>query len=196
MLESVSCEVRECLEEYKQLLLKWNEKINLIGSSTANDIDNRHFLDSLQLVQYIKNFDIEIIDFGSGAGLPGIVLSICGVRKVTLVESDTRKCAFLRQAAKLSSNEVRIINDRIENIDTINCDIITSRAFSELSNIFDLASRFEVKDKFLLHKGLSYQKEIGKAQRDWLFNYEVHDSISSCEGKVLEIKNLKKNNER
>ena len=185
----VSSEAFEKLIEFKALLLKWNKTINLISSKTSSDIMNRHILDSLQLISFVDK-DEKIIDLGSGAGFPAIILSIAGINDMTLIESDSRKAAFLFQASKISGNNIKIINDRVENIDNLQCDVITSRAFAELDLIFEYSSKIKVKNKLLLHKGGGYKNEILKAQKHWLFNKTVHDSITSEVGKVLEITDL------
>jgi len=187
----VSREIFTKLIEFKELLLKWNKTINLISAKTSNDIMNRHVLDSLQLLPLIKK-ESKVIDLGSGAGFPAIILSIAGIHHITLIESDSRKAAFLIQASKISSNNIRVINDRIENIENLQCDIITSRAFAELDSIFKYSSKIEVKNKFLLHKGAGYKNEIAEAEKHWLFNKTVHDSITSETGKILEITDLKR----
>lgn len=185
----VSREAFEQIVEFEKLLLKWNKTINLISAKTSEDIMNRHILDSLQLLPLI-DLDAKIIDLGSGAGFPAIILSIAGIENITLIESDSRKTAFLLQASKLSNNNIRVINDRIENIDNLECDIVTSRAFAELNSIFEYSSKIKIRNKFLLHKGAGYKNEILKAQKHWLFNKTVHDSITSETGKILEITDL------
>jgi len=187
----VSREAYTKIIEYQKLLLKWNKTINLISSNTIQDIMNRHILDSLQLLSYMDKTS-KVIDLGSGAGFPAIILSIAGIEDVTMIESDSRKSAFLLQASRLSNHKPKIINDRIENIDNLSCDIVTSRAFSELDSIFEYSSKIEVKDKYLLHKGAGYKNEISKAQKHWLFNETVHDSITSETGKILEITDLER----
>lgn len=185
---------RGALEEYSNLVLKWNKKINLISSNTSKEIFTRHVEDSLQLMNYIDEGD-KIIDIGSGAGFPAIVLSIAGVLDITLIESDSRKAAFLLQASKLSKNKVEIINDRVENLYKLECDVLTSRAFSSLSEIFEYTQNITIRDKYLLHKGANYKSEIMEAQKHWLFDFKVHDSITSESGKILEIPaNVSKNN--
>jgi 16S rRNA (guanine527-N7)-methyltransferase len=188
----VSREVYEKLMEYINLLLKWNNTINLISSNTINEVVHRHVIDSLQLLKFIENKDIKIVDLGSGAGFSGIVLSIAGIRKVTLVESNSRKVSFLHQAAKLSKDDVEIVNDRVEEVVGLRCDIVTSRAFASLDKIFTLSQGLEVSNKYLLHKGEKYQEEIFKAEKHWLFNSKVHDSITSDYGKILEITDVKR----
>ena len=185
----VSREIFTKIIEFKNLLLKWNKTINLISSRTSDDIMNRHILDSVQLLPFIEK-ESKIIDLGSGAGFPAIILSIAGIHDITLIESDSRKAAFLVQASKISSNNIKILNDRVENIENLQCDIITTRAFAELDSIFKYSSKIKVKSKFLLHKGAGYKNEITKAEKHWLFNTTVHDSITSETGKVLEITDL------
>ena len=187
--EFVSCEIYEKLLEYSDLLLKWNKTINLISPKTVHEALQRHILDSLQLFKFIGNKDVSIVDLGSGAGLPGIVLSIVGISKVVLIESDSRKSAFLLQAAKLSQEKIEIINGRLETVSNLKCDIITSRAFANLDKIFTF-SKGIVADKYLLHKGKKYKEEIAIAKKQWLFKSKVHDSITSDYGKILEITNL------
>ncbi|MDA9163345.1 16S rRNA (guanine(527)-N(7))-methyltransferase RsmG [Rickettsiaceae bacterium] len=185
--EYVSCEV---FKRYHDLLFKWNKTINLVSPNSLNELMSRHVLDSLQLLKYIPSKNIEIIDLGSGAGLPGIVLSLAGIKKVTLIESDSRKAAFLLQASKLSSGEVNIINDRIENVSNLECDILTSRALASLDSLFLYSQNILVRDKYLLHKGESYQDEIDGSKKHWLFSTNVHDSITSKDSKILEIKGV------
>ncbi len=180
---------RELIEKYKHLVLKWNKKINLISPKSVNDIEIRHFLDSAQLLKLIKKDDT-VIDFGSGGGFPGLVLSFGGVEEVTMVESDERKCAFLEIASKLTKNNVTIINSRIEKIDKKEYNILTCRAFAEISKVFEYSLNVIIKKKILLHKGKLHEKEIEAASRDWLFDYKIHDSITSEEGKIIEISNL------
>ena len=188
--EFVSREEYERLLKYRDLLLRWNKVINLVSSRAVNDILNRHILDSVQILKFINNKNVSIIDVGSGAGFPGVVLSICGINDVTLIESDSRKVAFLLQSALLSPCKIKIKNDRVENLKGLECDIMTARAFSSLESIFDYTERIKVRDKYLLHKGKSYGSELLKARSRWLFNVQIHDSITSDYGKILEITDL------
>jgi 16S rRNA (guanine527-N7)-methyltransferase len=180
---------RERLIEYQSLLLKWNKSINMISKNSEDDIWERHILDSLQLIKYIK-LDDRIIDIGSGAGLPGIVLSIGGVKDVTLVESDSRKAVFLRQASKLSLNKISIIEERLDSSFKGNYDILTCRGFGSINNILQLTSNLKL-GRMLLLKGKSCDKEVIEANKHWLFNVLLHDSITG-DGKIVEISNIKR----
>lgn len=184
---------RETLKQYEILLKKWNEKINLVSKSTLDDFEQRHLIDSMQIAQYIDSKQNKIIDLGSGAGLPGMVLAIMGYEDVTLIESDARKAAFLLQASRLikHSKPPQIINQRIEKIADVSCDIITSRAFADLSKIFDYTRNFVVRKKYLLHKGENYQQEIEAASNCWLFSVKIHDSLTLPKAKILEITDVK-----
>ena len=106
----------EKLELFVTTLLKWNEKINLVAKATEEEIWNRHILDSAQLLKFIPDTKAKIVDLGSGAGFPGLVLAIMGYENVTLIESDNKKSVFLQEAARITGTKVQIINERIENV--------------------------------------------------------------------------------
>lgn len=188
---NVSREVKHALLNYHNLLLKWNKVINLISRNSEKDIWERHISDSLQLLKYIDFSDM-IIDIGSGGGFPGIVLSICGVKNTVLIESDKKKSVFLAQASKLSLNKIIIVDERIDEKFNMNCDILTSRGFSSVTNILGVTEGIKIQKKMLLLKGKNYEKEIIEAQKHWVFDFNLHNSITSGEGKIVEIFNIKK----
>lgn len=187
----VSREKAEIFEKLKDLTLKWNEKINLISKNTIKDFELRHIVDSLQLVLLLRDLNIHIIDLGTGGGFPGIILSIVGVKKVTLIESDIKKAAFLLQASLLSSNKLKVINARIEDLN-MECDILTCRAFASLNKIFDYTKNFVIKDKYLLLKGENITQEIEEANLKWKFDYKIYNSISYVGGKILEVNKVER----
>ncbi|ABE05432.1 16S rRNA (guanine(527)-N(7))-methyltransferase RsmG [Rickettsia bellii] len=184
-------EVIEKLQIFQDLVQKWNKAINLISENSTQNFWKRHILDSLQLIQYINDKEIHLVDIGSGAGFPGIILSIAGVASTSLIEADLRKCIFLEKAAKISNNNIQIINQRIEKTE-ISCNILTCRAFSNLNTIFDCTKNISVQNKFLLPKGKSYLSEIKEARKKWLFKCLINQSITSKESKILEISDLTK----
>lgn len=186
---NVPREILDALEKYQSLTLKWNKTINLVSCNTEREFWVRHILDSLQLMKYINNQNIHLIDVGSGGGFPGIVLSIAGIKNVTLVESDVRKSIFLLQASKISTNKVNVVNQRIENV-KLDCDILTSRACAQLEKIFAYTQHINVRNKYLLFKGEQYQKEIEIAKKRWSFCHSVYDSETSNNSKILEISNI------
>src|SRR5579872_1579950 len=97
----------ERLQKYVELLFKWQKTINLVGNTTLKDVWNRHIIDSLQLLEHIIDHD-RIVDIGSGAGLPGLVIAIIRGGEVALIESDGRKVAFLREASRITETDVII----------------------------------------------------------------------------------------
>jgi 16S rRNA (guanine527-N7)-methyltransferase len=188
----ISRETFSRLEDYVALLRKWQKTINLISATTLADIWVRHIIDSAQLIENIKS-DGAIVDLGSGAGLPGLVLAIMGVKNITLVESDGRKVAFLREAARVSKTDVTITNDRVENIDLKSYSLILARGFAPLAAIIQMVgAALSAGGKLLLLKGKSSDKEIADARAGWSFDCQPVPSITSKESVILIIENLKK----
>lgn len=191
---NVSRETSEELETYVHLLLKWNQKINLIGRSTEDDIWQRHIKDSIQLNQYIPEGVSRLIDLGTGAGLPGIVIAI--LRKdvyITLVESNTKKTSFLlhiKQQLKL--NNVTIINKRIESIKIDDkFDVITSRALASLSDLFAYTIEFSQKNTLCIFpKGSKLEDEIKDAKQNWLFEEEIRKSEVEQNSYIMLVRNI------
>ena len=176
------------LTKYVDFLIEYNNKINLIGTSTINDIWDRHITDSLQLVKNIDNYNIKIADLGSGAGLPGIPLSIIGIKEVHLFEKSVRKCEFLEQAKNFSNNKIIVRNENLNEIKKENFDIIVSRALADLNTLLHFSKNLSTKStKLLFLKGKKIYNEIEEAKKYWHFNYKLIDSITSNEGKIIEI---------
>ena len=176
------------LTKYVDFLIEYNNKINLIGKSTINDIWNRHITDSLQLVKNIDNYNIKIADLGSGAGLPGIPLSIIGIKEVHLFEKSVRKCEFLEQAKNFSNNKIIVRNENLNEIKKENFDIIVSRALADLNTLLHFSKNLSTKStKLLFLKGKKIYNEIEEAKKYWHFDYKLIDSITSNEGKIIEI---------
>jgi 16S rRNA (guanine527-N7)-methyltransferase len=171
--------------EYIELLDKWNKKINLISKGEFDDIWERHIFDSLQLLKFVDQKD-HILDVGSGAGFPGILLAINGMKNVTLVESDSRKVAFLLQASQLAPCGVSILNKRIEDVE-LECDILTARAFASINDILRLCFKIKVRKKIVLLKGERVEEEIEEALKNWNFNYKLHPSETHEKSWVVEL---------
>jgi 16S rRNA (guanine527-N7)-methyltransferase len=180
------------IEKYIDLLRTWNKKVNLISVANENELIERHILDSLQLLDYIKKDDI-VYDLGSGAGFPGLMLAYGGISNVNLVESNNKKASFLTVAAAFSPNKVNIHNKNIKLLQTNSCDIITARAIASLDEIFELSSHLATSDtKYLLLKGKNISTEIKKALDNWNFEYIIHESKTSPEGSILEVQQLRR----
>jgi 16S rRNA (guanine527-N7)-methyltransferase len=158
----VSRETAERLQRYAEALEHWQKRINLIGRATLPDLWRRHMLDSAQLLPLLPAETRRLIDLGSGAGFPGLVLAILGVSEVHLVESDTRKCAFLRETARLTHTEnVAIHNRRVEEMPREPFDVVTARALAPLAELLPLAGRFAgPRTVFLFPKGRGIAEEL------------------------------------
>lgn len=182
------------LNKYINLLLDWNNKINLIGKSTENDIWNRHILDSAQLINFLNKNELELAicaDIGTGAGLPGIVLSILGIKNMVLIEKSPLKCNFLKEAIKISPNNVKIINDDIDNILNRKFDIVFSRALANLSKLLSYSINLLNNDgKCIFLKGKKLNEELNEAQKLYNFDYKIEKSLTSEEGNIICISNI------
>ena len=187
---NVSRETSKKLYLFTDILLKKNQQLNLIGKNTVNDIYQRHILDSLQLLKYI-NINDKILDIGTGAGFPGLVLNIAACKNVTLIESIRKKCVFLSEAKTKLDLSCNIINNRSEQIDYIENDIITARAVAPLKKLFSLLYKQQNNNtKCFFFKGKNYQEEIIEAKKSWNFNYKPYKSLTSKEGVILEISDI------
>ena len=158
----VSRETLERLARYAEALTRWQTRINLVAPATLPDLWRRHMLDSAQLLPLIPPAARRLIDLGSGAGFPGLVLAVLGVPEVHLVEADSRKCAFLREAARLAeAGNVTVHNRRIESLPAEPHDVVTARALAPLPELLRLASRFAGPGTvYLFPKGRTVAEEL------------------------------------
>ncbi|MBK1836484.1 16S rRNA (guanine(527)-N(7))-methyltransferase RsmG [Azospirillum sp. YIM B02556] len=189
----VSRETLDRLIAYEELLRKWQPKINLIGPSTLPDAWKRHFLDSAQLYPLLPQGVQVLVDLGSGAGFPGLVLAILGVPQVHLIESDVRKCAFLREAARVCDAPVTVHAKRIETVTGIEADVVTARALAPLADLFAWAHPFiGSRGKCLFLKGAALEDELTATMRTWTLRAERFDSRSDPSGTILRVSNLER----
>lgn len=193
---SVSRETRDRLEVYLTLLQKWQPKINLIGPKTLEHAWARHFEDSLQLAQYIPTSAKTLFDLGSGAGFPGLVLAILRPDlEVHLIESDEKKCAFLRSVSRETRAQAIIHNMRIEeavqDLD-VHPDIITARALASLEGLLDYCGVWAKENSdltFIFPKGEKAAEEIRQARQKWNFDLEKYPSQTDDKAQILVLKN-------
>ena len=196
--DNIKIQKWKSLNKYVELLLEYNEKYNLIGKNTIQNIWSRHIIDSIQLVKYVNDGDCDnILDLGSGAGLPIIVLGIITQKPIIMVEKSPVKAQFLEKVCQELDLKYEIFNesinqDNIKNLTKQNT-IITSRAFKSVSFIMDLLQKCNQQNisKILLLKGQKWQEEIDECKnKDKTFiqkwKYQNYDSILN-EGVVLEI---------
>ena len=182
-----SAVIIEKINLYKEMLLDENERINLISKTTADDIEDRHFLDSIQLITLIGDKAHSLVDIGTGAGLPGILLAIGGCKSVYLVEKQTKKCDFLNRVNNNLGLDMNILNLRIEDIDDRQFDYVVSRAFAKLNKIISITKNItHKKSKYILLKGKTFLDEI-KSVNKKRFNINYIDSITSPDSKIIEL---------
>jgi 16S rRNA (guanine527-N7)-methyltransferase len=160
--------------------------MNLISKLSEKDLLDRHIKDSGQLMKFLSPDDV-VCDLGSGAGLPGIVLSIMGIKHVILIESDEKKVSFLKYASRSSANYVEIINDRVENISPIEVDVVVARALGTVDEILNFISKVTPRKFFLLPKGKEFKNEINEASQKWNFNYSAFSSETAPNAAILKI---------
>ncbi len=187
----VSRETRDRLTAYEAVLRKWQPKINLVGPSTLPDLWRRHFLDSAQLLPLLPEGARVLVDLGSGAGFPGLVLAILGVPEVHLVESDSRKAAFLREAARVAGVSVTVHNKRIETVTGIAADVVTARALAPLSDLLSWSFPFlGARGTGLFLKGQTLDDELTAAAKSWTLRCERFDSRSDPTGTILRVNGI------
>lgn len=196
---SVSRETIDKLLAYEALLRQWQKTINLVAPSTLDAVWSRHFADSAQLLALAPADAKRWLDLGSGAGFPGLVLAIMladreGAR-MTLVESDTRKAAFLGEVARRTGAPVDIRPERIEKIATQSklgsVDVITARALAPLPRLLELAApAFSAHTVGLFLKGRDAETEVDAARERWSFESSLHPSLTDAGGRIVVVRAL------
>ena len=186
----------ENLKIYEDTLKKWQKKINLISPSTVSNIWERHIMDSAQLYPLLSKQEQCILDLGSGAGFPGLVLAIMdkyegkGKWSIHLVESDTRKCVFMQEIGRLCQLNIFIHNCRIESMPPLQADVITARALKETKTLLHYVQPFLKPDTFCLFlKGENADLELNWAANEYNFIVEKIPSLTQGSSilKIMEI---------
>lgn len=186
----VSRETYGKLELYVSLLEKWQKSINLISDSTLLEMWKRHIIDSYQLVSSIS-LSNSVLDLGSGAGLPGMILAVAGYN-VALTESDGKKVAFLREAARILGLAITIHHQRVEEVSLRDASIITARAFASVAAILSLlGGKLTSSHSLLLLKGKSYRDELAEAEKEHQFDVKIQPSITDESGVIVLLYNIK-----
>jgi 16S rRNA (guanine527-N7)-methyltransferase len=194
---NVSRETIEKLIKYKDFLISSNKLLNLIGKTTENNIFSRHFADSAQIYDLIE-YKSEIIDLGSGAGFPGVILKILmDYNKIdgniTLIEKSPKKCKFLQDLTDKLDLTIKIANLKIENFKLNKISTIVSRAFKNTVDTMDIIFKNNDKvESIILLKGKTYQQELEDAKKKYTFDIEKFRSITSDESFILKITNIKR----
>lgn len=194
-LTGVSRETLDRVQVYLEVLDAWRERINLIGPGEGRHLWRRHVLDSLQLIELIPGDATKIVDLGSGAGFPGLLIACAMAERpgvnVTLVEKSVRKSQFLQAAIAEGALPARVVNARIEEAQSDRYDLLTARALAPLPKLLGYAHAWlKPSGKALLMKGKDTAAELAEARAGWTFEMSERVSLSSPEGRVLEVSSI------
>lgn len=193
----VSRETTQRLAIFAQIFRKWSKAVNLVAASTLDDLETRHIADSIQIAGYAPDSARVWADLGTGGGFPGLIVAACQVethpdRTFTLVESDQRKCTFLREAARAMGISVKVITARIEDLSSLQADVISIRALAPLETLCGLAHpHLAPHGVALVMKGEGYANEVAIAkQAGWTFHVEYKASTTQPGSVILMMRDI------
>ncbi len=197
---NVSRETLDRLALITELLEKWNPKINLVSKTTLDDIWNRHILDSIEVYECALNHKEHgvWVDIGSGGGFPGLVVAMLNAEagypwRLSMIESDVRKCTFLRTVLRETGVQAVVETSRIEESEPQNADILSARALSDLSKLLEFSDyHLKLDGTAIFPKGTSWKKEVLEAQKTWNFKYEVTTSDTQPGSVILNIEEIER----
>ena len=200
-LARVSRETITSLKKYEEYLILANKNLNLIGKSTVDQIWIRHFLDSIQGIDFIDKSDKTLVDIGSGAGFPGLVLALASKDrkiplKIKLFDKSPKKTKFLKEIVKELNLNVEVINKNVFDQQIIfTDDVFAIRAFKPLTIILELIHK-KAKNlkKAFIFLGKTWSKELLVASKIWDIKYKQRVSVTSDDSIIIEINSLKKIN--
>ncbi len=193
---NVSRETKDRLDQLAELLTRWNPRINLVAGSTLTDLWTRHIADSLQIFDYAPPDAQHWVDMGSGGGFPGLVIAVRAMEspsalRVTMIESDQRKAAFLRTAIREIGAPATVLAKRIEDVEPLKADVVSARALAPLPTLLGYVARHLRQDgTALLPKGARWAAERDAAQDAWTFSLTTHPSKTDPKGVILQIGDL------
>ena len=191
----VSRETEQRLGALADLVQKWSPRINLVARSTLGQLESRHIADSAQLFK-IAPVSKKWLDLGSGGGFPGLVIAILAAdlrpeMSVVMVESDTRKCVFLRTALRELGVQGDVVQSRIEALAPADADLVSARALAPLPKLLGYAARhMAIGATALFPKGSNWQTELSEARESWHFDLETHTSVVDPSSVILEVREL------
>ncbi|MFL4997304.1 MAG: 16S rRNA (guanine(527)-N(7))-methyltransferase RsmG [Microvirga sp.] len=193
---NVSRETFEKLELLERELRRWQAIKNLVGPATLDQIWDRHIVDSLQLLDLAPDAGTWL-DLGAGAGFPGLVLAIAGAERglqVNLVESNSRKCAFLRHIARLTGAPAKVHEARLETVVpgfVGKADVVSARALASLPMLLDWTEPLlKAGTMGLFPKGRDAEIELTEARKKWTFEAEILPSLTDPEARILRITSI------
>jgi 16S rRNA (guanine527-N7)-methyltransferase len=196
VVAGLSNAVVERLAIYAGLLQKWQRAINLVGPSTLADLWHRHMWDSAQLLPHLPRPDAVVLDLGSGAGFPGLVLAIASPATVHLVESDQRKAMFLNEVNRATQAGATVHACRVEVLDPVPVDVVTARAFAPLDRLLACAEPFFRPTTIgLFLKGRTLERELTACRKRWNMTAKAIPSLSDEAGVVLKLEGISRRHE-
>lgn len=194
---AVSCETWDKLEVMVDLLKRWQKTINLVAPSSLSTIWTRHVADSLQLLKHYEGKS-RWVDLGSGAGFPGLVIAIASAgtpgKHIDLIESDARKCAFLREVIRVTGAPASVHNNRIEKClvdwpETV--DIVAARALAPLDQLLRLSFPLLKKGAYgLFPKGQDVELELTQASKSWIIDADLEQSVTEPSARIVVVRRL------
>ncbi len=196
--KSVSRETLEKILKYHEFLLENNQKLSLISKSTEKEAMERHYADCAQIIKYFDKYDKSVLDIGSGAGLPGIILDI--VKKdhnfnfsTHLVEKSPKKSNFLKKANSFLELDIKIHNCDVKQMEIKNFTTLVSRAFKPMKEFLNIINQSQIKfEKIILMKGEKFMDEFIEAKKYFEINCEYYESVTNPGSKVFVIKGVSK----
>ena len=195
----VSRETIISFKKYEDLLIKANKDLNLIGNSTINQIWTRHFLDSAQVIDFVDKNDKSLIDLGSGAGFPGLVIAIASKDrkipiKIKLIDKSPKKVKFLKEIIKKLHLNVEVLQQNVlEGSIKLESDVLVARAFKPLNIVLKLIhNKAENWKKIFIFLGKTGKNELEQVSKSWDIQYKQRVSVTSNDSIVIEINKLKK----
>ncbi len=184
----------ELIRLYIEHLIKWNQYINLVQYNSLNDVYERHITDCMQINKFLTKDDY-IIDVGSGAGLPGVILSMSGYKNVILCEKNYKKCIFLHDIKSKLKLDYAIFNGDIFEYQVpeqkLKSAVLVSRAFSSLEKLLSVMERLKV-SRGTFHKGRTYKNEIEEASQVYHFEFEIEPSQTAPDSVILNISEVRR----
>lgn len=184
-----------------ELLRKWQKTINLVAPATLSEVWSRHIADSLQLINHVAADSARWADLGSGGGFPGLVVAAALSERpgadVHLVESDTRKSAFLREVARVAELPVTVHAQRIEQVAQMlapGTEVVSARALAPLPKLLELAEPFLAAGALgVFPKGRDAERELTEARKGWTLDCDLRASVSDREARVLLVRSARRN---
>ncbi len=195
----VSRETIISLKKYEDMLIEANKSLNLVGNSTIKNIWSRHFLDSAQVIDLIDKNNKTLMDVGSGAGFPGLVLAIVLKDrkiplKIKLIEKSPKKAKFLKEVNNELNLNVEVCHQNaFDNELKFKEDVFVARAFKPLEIILELIhNKAENWKKIFIYLGKTGHRELLGASKSWDIKYKQSVSITSNDSIIIEVNKLKK----